>query len=93
MLKYSIKLKTVEDFRQFANLTVKFPVRGYVELDGEYTDMYCLLDIISRCPIKKMDLILTKYDETDAEEIGRYLSVSGLLSGEHRLEKTYDKIA
>ena len=93
MLNYVVHLKTVNDFRNFENLTVKFHIRGYVKTEDYYADMYCLLDIMSHCPVDKMNLVLTKYNEEEATAIETYLYQTGLLEGRGCQRRDYGKIA
>lgn len=80
ILHYDIQLKTMEDFRNFANLNARFHVAGYViDEDGHKENMYELLAILSHWKLDELVLELTRYREEEIPEIEEYLRKTGLL--------------
>ena len=55
--------------------------------------MYCLLDIMSHCPVDKMNLVLTKYNEEEVTAIETYLYQTGLLEERGCQRRDYGKSA
>ena len=73
MLQYNIHLRTIEDFRQYANMIVRFNIAGYVDIRGEEVNMYDILEIMSQGPVDSMILNLTKYDPGQISEFENYM--------------------
>ena len=73
MLQYNIHLRTVNDFRKYANMIVRFNIAGFVELRGEEINMYDILEIMSQGPIDFMLLTLTKYTPAQIPELEHYM--------------------
>ena len=48
MIRYNIHLKTINDFRKYVNMTVRFNIAGFVELRGKKINMYDILEIMSQ---------------------------------------------
>lgn len=88
MLRFSIHLNTVDDFRSYANLMCRFPVAGYVEQDDYKENMYYLMELMSNCPLDRAELVLTSYRGEDVPEIKKYLYGRGLIrNGEGELAR------
>ena len=73
MLQYNIHLRTVNDFRKYANMIVRFNIAGFVELRGEEINMYDILEIMSQGPADSMLLTLTKYTPAQIPELEHYM--------------------
>ncbi len=73
MLQYNIHLRTVNDFRKYANMFVRFNIAGFVELRGEEINMYDILEIMSQGPVNSMLLTLTKYTPAQIPELEHYM--------------------
>lgn len=59
MLQYNIHLRTVNDFRNYANMIVRFNIAGFVRVRKEEINMYDILEIMSQGPVDSMILNLT----------------------------------
>ena len=44
MLQYNIHLRTVNDFRNYANMIVRFNIAGFVRVRKEEINMYDILE-------------------------------------------------
>lgn len=73
MLQYNIHLRTVNDFRKYANMIVRFNIAGFVEVRGEEINMYDILEIMSQGPVDSMILNLTKYTPVQIPELEHYM--------------------
>ena len=73
MLQYNIHLRTVNDFRKYANMIVRFNIAGFVEVRGEEINMYDILEIMSQGPVDSMILNLTKYTPAQIPELEHYM--------------------
>ena len=73
MLQYNIHLRTVNDFRNYANMIVRFNIAGFVELRGKKINMYDILEIMSQGSVDSMILNLTKYDSSKIPELEQYM--------------------
>ena len=51
MLQYNIHLRTVNDFRNYANMIVRFNIAGFVRVRKEEINMYDILEIMSQRPV------------------------------------------
>lgn len=80
MLTFNIHLNTINDFRKYAAMEAQFRVRGYVLVRGARTDMYDLLDLMAQGPVRRADLVLTQYQESEKEQLGEFLKKEGLLN-------------
>ena len=67
MLQYNIHLRTVNDFRNYANMIVRFNIAGFVRVRKEEINMYDILEIMSQGPVDSMILNLTKYTPAQIE--------------------------
>ena len=66
MLQYNIHLRTVNDFRNYANMIVRFNIAGFVRVRKEEINMYDIhhLDqILQSAPVlhRRNSGMLTKY--------------------------------
>ena len=59
MLQYNIHLRTINDFRNYANMIVRFNIAGFVRVRKEEINMYDILEIMSQGPVDSMILNLT----------------------------------
>lgn len=73
MIQYNIHLKTVNDFRKYANMIVRFNIAGFVEVRGEEINMYDILEIMSQGPVDSMILNITKYTPAQIPELEKYM--------------------
>lgn len=73
MLQYNIHLRTINDFRKYANMIVRFNIAGFVEVRGEEINMYDILEIMSQGPVNSMILNLTKYTPAQIPELEHYM--------------------
>lgn len=73
MLQYNIHLKTIDDFRNYANMMVRFNIAGFVDIRGEEVNMYDILEIMSQGPVDCMVLNLTKYNPAQIPELENYM--------------------
>ena len=73
MLQYNIHLRTVNDFRKYANMIVRFNIAGFVEVRGEEINMYDILEIMSQGSVDSMILNLTKYTPAQIPELEHYM--------------------
>lgn len=80
MLNYTVHFRNVNDFRNYANMTYRFHIAGYVEGKDFKENMYALLEILFHCPMDRLTMTLTKYDPKEIPELEQYLSDTGLLA-------------
>ena len=73
MLQYNIHLRTVNDFRNYANMIVRFNIAGFVTVREEEINMYDILKIMSQGPVDSMILNLTKYTPVQIPELEHYM--------------------
>ena len=73
MLQYNIHLRTINDFRKYANMIVRFNIAGFVEVRGEEINMYDILEIMSQGPVDSMILNLTQYTPAQIPELEHYM--------------------
>ena len=73
MIQYNINLRTINDFRKYANMIVRFNIAGFVEVRGEEINMYDILEIMSQGPVDSMILNLTKYTPAQIPELEHYM--------------------
>ena len=66
MLQYNIHLRTVNDFRNYANMIVRFNIAGFVRVRKEEINM-------SQGPVDSMILNLTKYTPAQIPELEHYM--------------------
>lgn len=79
MLTYKIQLKTIEDFRKYANMNVRFHIMGYVQIQERRINMYDILDIMESGAVDQAELVLTQYRKEELPALSQYLQDSGLL--------------
>ena len=73
MLQYNIHLRTVNDFRNYANMIVRFNIAEFVRVRKEEINMYDILYIMSQGPVDSMILNLTKYTPAQIPELEHYM--------------------
>lgn len=73
MLQYNIHLRTINDFRNYANMIVRFNIAGFVRVRKEEINMYDILEIMSQRPVDSMILNLTKYTPAQIPELEHYV--------------------
>lgn len=73
MLQYNIHLRTIDDFRNYANMIVRFNIAGFVDVRGEEVNMYDILEIMSQGPVESLVLNLTKYNLAQIPELENYM--------------------
>ena len=73
MPQYNIHLRTINDFRKYANMIVRFNIAGFVEVRGEEINMYDILEIMSQGSVDSMILTLTKYTPAQIPELEHYM--------------------
>ena len=73
MVQYTIHLRTVNDFRKYANMIVRFNIAGYVNVRNEEINMYDILSLMSQGPVDSMILNLTKYTPSQIPELEHYM--------------------
>ena len=73
MLQYNIHLRTINDFRKYANMIVRFNIAGFVEVRGEEINMYDILEIMSQGSVDSMILNLTKYTPAQIPKLEHYM--------------------
>ena len=80
MKSYPIRLKDLNDFRNYAGLIAGFPVGGYVRA-GEYSmNMYCILELMAERHPEEMELVITEYYSKDIPLLEKYLEKTGILN-------------
>ncbi len=87
MITYKIQLKTIEDFRKYANMNVRFHIMGYVQIQEHKINMYDILDIMENGAVDKAELILTQYRIEELIALQQYLESSGLLVDQQPTDK------
>lgn len=80
MLTYNIHLKTVNEFRIYVNMYVRFHIAGYVIAGEEKINMYDILDILENGPVEELLLVLTQYRMEEIKELEKYMEKTGILS-------------
>lgn len=80
MLTYNIHLKTVNEFRSYVNMYVRFHIAGYVIAGEEKINMYDILDILENGPVEELLLVLTQYRMEEIKELEEYMEKTGILS-------------
>lgn len=73
MLQYNIHLRTIDDFRNYANMMVRFNIAGFVDVRGEEVNMYDILEIMSQGPVESLVLNLTRYNPAQIPELENYM--------------------
>lgn len=90
MIHYTILLKTIEDFRKYVNMTVRFHIAGYIQAQDKKINMFDVLDILEEAGPGVMLLTLTACRPEELPALESYLVSSGLL---FHPEETYSQIA
>lgn len=80
MIRYNIRLNTIEDFRKYADVCAQFQLAGYITVKNEKINMHELLDIIEYAPITKAVLTLTICQKEELPLLENYLSKEGMIS-------------
>lgn len=80
MLTYNIHLKTVNEFRIYVNMYVRFHIAGYVIAGEEKINMYDILDILENGPVEELLLVLTQYRMEEIKELEEYMEKTGILN-------------
>lgn len=83
MLNYSVKLTTVEDFRNYANMIYRFHIGGHVLIGSEKIYISSFLEIMSHCPQYNMPMILNMYREEEVPALEEYMRETGLTGKEN----------
>lgn len=78
MLHYTIKLSTVSDFRNYANMLSRFHIGGYVLLEDKKIYIGSYLEILCHCPLYQVSMVLEKYREEEVPELEEYMRKTGL---------------
>lgn len=74
MLQYNIHLRTVNDFRNYANMIVRFNIAWICKSkERKKFNMYDILEIMSQGPVDSMILNLTKYTPAQIPELEHYM--------------------
>lgn len=79
MLNYSIRLVTVNDFRNYANMISRFHIGGYVELENKKVHIGSYLEILCHCPLYRVSMVLDKYRDEEVAEFESYMRRTGLI--------------
>lgn len=80
MLTYSIKLMTVDDFRNYANMIYRFHIGGYVLINDRKTHISSFLEIMSHCPHEHLTMVLDLYRKNEISGLETYMKEFGLLA-------------
>lgn len=73
MLQYNIHLRTLNDFRKYADMIDRFNLAGVVKVRGEEINMYDILEILSQGSVDSMVLTLTQYTPAQISELEHYM--------------------
>lgn len=80
MHTYNVHLKTINEFRIYANMAARFHIAGYVIIKDEKINMYDILDIIENGPVDEMVLVLTRYRKEEMEELENYMEENKIIN-------------
>lgn len=79
MNHYIIQLNTVNAFRSYANMCVRFHIAGYVLVRQQKINMYDILDIMEQGPVEKAELYLTISRAEELPALEEYMKEKKLL--------------
>lgn len=79
MLNYSIRLVTVNDFRNYANMLSGFHIGGYVQLEDKKVHIGSYLEILCHCPLYHVSMVLDQYRDEEVPELESYMKRTGLI--------------
>lgn len=92
MLKFTIHLRSIDDFQKYVALLKKYTFCGYIQGRGFSMDVYDILELFSYCPLENLQLHIHVYRKEEAASLRKFLDDSGLTDYDPNHEKCREHI-